>query len=76
MGKEDKAFEISLVENINSKYSDFCALVYQDALIFISERQIDFVNEKTNSSTNRPYLSIFYSKKKRTLRKLKNFLTN
>ena len=38
-------------------------MVYQDALIFISERQTDFVNEKTNSSTNRPYLSIFYSKK-------------
>lgn len=71
--KEEKAFEISLVENINSKYSDFCALVYQDALIFISERQIDFVNEKTNSSTNRPYLSIFYSKKEKNFEKIKEF---
>lgn len=71
--KEDKAFEINLVENINSKYSDFCALVYQDALIFISERQIDFVNEKTNSSTNRPYLSIFYSKKEKNFEKVKEF---
>ncbi|KJS05627.1 MAG: hypothetical protein VR77_07595 [Flavobacteriales bacterium BRH_c54] len=71
--KEEKAFEINLVENINSKYSDFCALVYQDALIFISERQIDFVNEKTNSSTNRPYLSIFYSKKEKNFEKVKEF---
>ena len=71
--KEDKAFEINLVENINSKYSDFCALVYQDALIFISERQTDFVNEKTNSSTNRPYLSIFYSKKEKNFEKVKEF---
>lgn len=71
--KEDKAFEINLVENINSKYSDFCALVYQDALIFISERQVDFVNEKTNSSTNRPYLSIFYSKKEKNFEKVKEF---
>lgn len=71
--KEEKAFEIKLVENINSKYSDFCALVYQDALIFISERQIDYVNEKTNSSTNRPYLSIFYSKKEKNFEKIKEF---
>ena len=73
--KEEKAFEIKLVENINSAYSDFCALVFQDALIFISERQKDFVNEKTNSSTNRPYLSIFYSKKETNFEKIKEFST-
>lgn len=70
---EDKNFEVKLVENINSKYSDFCALAYKDAVIFISERQVDFVNEKTNSYTNRPYLSIFYSKKNQHFEKVKEF---
>src|SRR5690606_9188873 len=71
--KEDKAFTVNIVENINSKYSDFCALAYQDAIIFVSERQTDFVNEKTNSYTNRPYLSIFYSKKEKNFEKVKQF---
>jgi len=70
---EDKNFEVKLVENINSKYSDFCALAYKDAVIFISERQVDYVNEKTNSYTNRPYLSIFYSKKDKHFEKVKEF---
>lgn len=71
--KEDKNFEIKLVENINSEYADFCALAFKDAVIFVSERRVDYVNEKTDSYTNRPYLSIFYSKKDDNFEKVKEF---
>lgn len=70
---EEKNFEVKLVENINSEYADFCALAYKDAVIFVSERRVDYVNEKTDSYTNRPYLSIFYSKKDQNFEKVKEF---
>lgn len=70
---EEKNFQVQLVENINTEYSDFSALAYKDAVIFVSERQIDFVNEKRDSYTSRPYLSIFYSKKDENFEKIKEF---
>jgi outer membrane protein OmpA-like peptidoglycan-associated protein len=70
---EEKAFEVSSVENINSKNSDFCPLVYEDGLIFVSERGVDLVNENHFGMSNKPYLSIFFAKESKHYEKAKRF---
>lgn len=70
---EEKAFEVSIVENINSENADFCPLYYEDGLVFVSERGLDLVNENNSSFSNAPYLSIFYAKKDKNYEKAKRF---
>jgi len=72
---EPKAFEVSVVENINTKNADFCPLVYKDGIVFVSERGVDLVNENENSFSNKPYLSIFYAKEGKGFAKAKKFST-
>jgi outer membrane protein OmpA-like peptidoglycan-associated protein/tetratricopeptide (TPR) repeat protein len=71
--KEEKAFEVSIVENINTENADFCPLVYEDGLVFVSERGIDLVNENQFGLSNKPYLSIFYAKNDKNYKKAKRF---
>lgn len=68
---EEKAFEVAIVENINSENSDFCPLAYEDGLIFVSERGVDLVNENSYSMSNKPYLSIFFAKADKQFKKAK-----
>lgn len=70
---EEKAYEVEIVKNINSKNSDFCPLVYNGGLIFVSERGLDLVNENNNSFSNKPYLSIFYAEESKQYEKAKRF---
>jgi len=70
---EEKAFEVNNVQNINSKDADFCPLVYEDGLVFVSERGIDLVNENQYGLSSKPYLSIFYAKKEKNFKKAKKF---
>lgn len=70
---EEKAFTVGRVENINSKNSDFCPVVYNEGIVFVSERGLDLVNENNNSYSNKPYLSIFYAEKSEQYEKVKRF---
>ena len=70
---EEKAFEVDIVQNINSKNSDFCPLVYKEGIVFVSERGLDLVNENNNTFSNKPYLSIFYAEKEKQYEKAKRF---
>lgn len=70
---EEKAFEVSSVENINTKNADFCPLVFQDGIVFVSERGVDLINENNYGMSNKPYLSIFYAKKDKAYKKAKHF---
>ncbi len=70
---EEKAFEVEIVQNINTKNADFCPLYYEDGLIFVSERGIDLVNENDYAFSNAPYLSIFYAKEDKNFEKAKRF---
>ena len=71
--KDEKAFEVNNMENINSKNSDFCPLVFQDGIVFVSERGIDLVNENNFGMSNKPYLSIYYAKEEKQYKKAKSF---
>ncbi|MCO6499986.1 MAG: OmpA family protein [Vicingus serpentipes] len=70
---EEKAFEVTNVQNINTKDADFCPLVYEDGLVFVSERGIDLINESQYGLSSKPYLSIFYAKKDKDFKKAKKF---
>ncbi|MDF1672516.1 MAG: OmpA family protein [Vicingaceae bacterium] len=70
---EEKEFEVEIVQNINSKNSDFCPLVYKNGLVFVSERGLDLVNENNSSFSNKPYLSIFYAEESKEYEKAKRF---
>lgn len=72
---EEKEFAVEIVQNINSKNSDFCPLVYKNGLVFVSERGLDLVNENNNSFSNKPYLSIFYAEESKDYEKAKKFST-
>jgi len=71
--QKEKAYQVKLVENINSKGSDFCPLIYKDGIIFVSDRDPDLVNGNTFSYANQPYLSIFYAEKDKQYKKAKKF---
>jgi outer membrane protein OmpA-like peptidoglycan-associated protein len=71
--EDEKAFEVNNMENINSKNSDFCPLVFQEGIVFVSERGIDLVNENSFGMSNKPYLSIYYAKEEKAYKKAKSF---
>ena len=70
---EEKAFEVSNLDNINTEDADFCPLVYKDGIVFVSERGVDLVNENQYGMSNQPYLSIFFAREDKQYRKAKQF---
>jgi outer membrane protein OmpA-like peptidoglycan-associated protein/tetratricopeptide (TPR) repeat protein len=70
---DEKAFEVSNLENINTKAADFCPLIFDNGIVFVSERGIDLVNKNNYGMSNQPYLSIFFAREDRQYRKAKHF---
>jgi outer membrane protein OmpA-like peptidoglycan-associated protein len=70
---DEKAFEVSNIENINTKNADFCPLVYENGIVFVSERGVDLVNENNFGMSEKPYLSIFYARESKAYKKAKQF---
>jgi outer membrane protein OmpA-like peptidoglycan-associated protein/tetratricopeptide (TPR) repeat protein len=70
---QEKEFSVSILENINTKNADFCPLVYDGGIVFVSERGIDLVNENEFGMSNKPYLSIYFAKEEKQYKKAKRF---
>lgn len=70
---QEKEFEVNTVENINTKDADFCPLVYQGGIVFVSERGVDLVNTNHSGMANKPYLSVYYAKQDKQYKKAKHF---
>lgn len=70
---EEKEFEVTAVDNINTKDADFCPLVYEGGIVFVSERGVDLVNTNHSGMANKPYLSLYYAKKEKQYKKAKHF---
>jgi outer membrane protein OmpA-like peptidoglycan-associated protein/tetratricopeptide (TPR) repeat protein len=68
-----KEFTVSTIENLNSENADFCPLIYEDGIVFVSERGPDLVNENNFGANNKPYLSIYYAKASKSYKKAKRF---
>lgn len=53
-------YEVKNLEDINSKYAEFCPIVLNDKLVYVGEKQNDYVEYTTNGLNGAPYLNVFY----------------
>ncbi len=58
---ETPKFEISQVQGINTKYSEFSPVPYKNGIVFVSDQKADQVEGSKFGWTNTPYLSVFYA---------------
>lgn len=62
--KKTQQFEVSPVEGLNSKHSDFCPVILdKDRIMFVSERTKDMINFNANAINKQPYLNMYIAKK-------------
>lgn len=54
-----KRYEVKLAKDINSKLSDFSPANYEKGLVFVSERNVDHLENSAYSLTGRPFLAIY-----------------
>ncbi len=59
--KEDK-YEVKHVESINSENSEFSPIIFNDGVVFSSDRRFEKILNPTYDWTGKPYLSFFYAK--------------
>lgn len=52
-------YPIKTVSNINSDHSDFSPVIYQDNLIFVSDRKPDIINMSANGATGGNFYKIY-----------------
>lgn len=57
--KEEPLYEVSKTQNINSEVSDFSPITHPNGLVFVTEREKDYVNDVQYGWTNKPYLSVY-----------------
>lgn len=53
-------YEVKSLDDINSKYAEFCPTVLNNKLVYIGEKQNDYVEYTTNGLNGAPYLNVFY----------------
>lgn len=73
-----KRFDLKLAKDINSKLSDFSPSNYGKGLVFVSERNIDNIENTAYSLTGRPFLAIYEAEQtgEDTFRKPRLFPSN
>lgn len=54
-----RPFRVDTVSGINTPFSEFCPVPYQNGIAFTSDRQIDHYNDRSFGWTGTPYLSIY-----------------
>ncbi len=59
---KDPHFYVTKPSGVNTNYSEFAPVRYKDKLVFITERDVDYVYNLNDQRTLTPYLSIVASK--------------
>ena len=54
-------FDVYKLKGLNTSGTEFCPIVLEDKLVFVSEREIDYINLGENTYKSNSYLSIQYS---------------
>lgn len=54
-------YQVKDVESINTKRSEFSPVLMNNKLIFIAEKQTDFIEYTTSDLSGQPYLNVFYT---------------
>lgn len=55
-------YEVKNVDGINTSKSEFCPTVLNNKLVFVGEKQSDFLEFGTSDISGQPYLNVFYTK--------------
>lgn len=55
-------YEIKNVEGINTEKSEFCPAILNNHLVFVGEKQTDFIEYGTNDLNGMPYLNVYIAK--------------
>ena len=53
--------QVGILTGINTEYSEFCPVFYNDSLVFVSDRSEDMVNLTRNKYNGSNYLKVFYA---------------
>jgi len=53
--------EIKNLDNINTKYSDFGPTIYNEVIVFASDRKLDVLDKNTYGWTNFNYLDLYFA---------------
>ncbi len=59
-------YQVKDLEGINTKRSEFCPAVLNNKLVFIGEKQNDYLEFATSDLNGQPYLNVFYTDIKNT----------
>lgn len=54
-------YQVKDMENINTKRSEFSPVILNNKLVFIGEKQNDFIEYTTSDLNGQPYLNVFYA---------------
>jgi outer membrane protein OmpA-like peptidoglycan-associated protein/5-hydroxyisourate hydrolase-like protein (transthyretin family) len=60
--KSHTSYKISTINTINSSHAEFCPALYEDQLVFTSDRQPDIVNMSKDNSTGGNFFKVYASK--------------
>ncbi|HET6244409.1 MAG: OmpA family protein [Bacteroidetes bacterium] len=55
-------FVVHRVSEVNSKYSDYAPVIHNQGLVYVSEREKDYVENLTDGYSNSPYSTVLISK--------------
>ncbi len=61
--KKSKAFTINVL-NINSKYSDYAPVFFEDELVFASSRNVNSISKSFDEISNEPFLDLYTATKR------------
>lgn len=53
-------YDVKPIDGINSKYAEFCPTVLNNKLVYVGEKQSDYLEYTTNGLNGAPYLNVFY----------------
>lgn len=70
-----KEYEVSNLKEVNSKHAEFSPVLFENKLVFVSERNPDLVNYQEYEYNGQPYLNVYFSKMKDDVpsKKIKGF---
>ncbi|HTB06216.1 MAG TPA: carboxypeptidase regulatory-like domain-containing protein, partial [Bacteroidia bacterium] len=56
------AYQVSMLQGLNSGFSDFAPVIYNDNLVFVSDRGADMVNFEKSSATGSNFYKMYMAK--------------
>lgn len=59
--KRPKEYEVTSISGLNTSKSEFCPVLFEDKLVFVSEQKHDLVNYQEYDYDGHPYLNVYFT---------------